>query len=63
MEWFIKTVEWLKGKKTYFLSFGAMLTAIGIYLSGDITLMEMVEAIWAAILAMTIRAGVSKSGK
>jgi hypothetical protein len=38
-----------------------MLTAIGAYLSGTIGVKELVEAIFAAITAMTLRASITKS--
>ncbi len=61
MQWFLDAIEWLKGKKTYFFSIGTILTVIGTYLSGDITFIMMAQAIWAAIMAMLVRAGISKS--
>lgn len=61
MQWFLNAIEWLKGKKVYFLSVSAILAAVGAYLGAEITLIQMVQAIWAAILAMGLRAGITKS--
>lgn len=61
MEWFLKAIEWLKGKKAYLLLASAVLGAIGAYLGGEITLVQMASAIWAAITGMAFRAGIAKS--
>ena len=57
----MKTIrEWLAGKKTYFVAVGAIIGAIAAYASGEIEAFAAIEAIVAAVLAMTVRAGVSK---
>lgn len=61
MDWFLKAIEWLKGKKVYLLMASAILAAIGAYLGGDITLIQMAQAIWAAVTGGAFRAAISKS--
>lgn len=48
-------LNFLSGWKTYIVGAGAIVTAIGAYASGAITLVEMVAAIFAAIQTMNIR--------
>jgi hypothetical protein len=56
--------EWMKGKKTYFVGVLGILGAVVGFLSGDIDLAKMIEAIWMALAAMGIRAGIStEAGK
>lgn len=55
-------LEKLKGFKTYIVAAAAILTAVGAWLGGEMALGSMVEAIFAAVTAMTIRAGIAKSG-
>ena len=45
------------GKKTYILAVGAILTALGAWLSGTMELGAFVEAVVAASMAMTLRKG------
>lgn len=59
MEWLKKLIEKLAGYKTYILGVGAILTAIGAYLGGTIDAKQLAEAIWAALIAMGIRHGVT----
>ncbi len=47
--------NFLSGYKTYILGVAAILTAIGGYASGTITLPELVAAIFAAVQTMNIR--------
>jgi hypothetical protein len=49
----------LNGYKVYFLSIGAILTAIGGYLSGALDLNGLVQAVWAALIAMGLRHGIT----
>ncbi len=51
---------WLQGYKTYIIAGGAILTALGAYLSGSISLTELISAIFAALTAMTLRSAISK---
>lgn len=48
-------MNFLSGWKTYIVAAGAIITAIGGYASGAITLPELVSAIFAAVGTMTIR--------
>ena len=54
--------SWLEGKKTYLLAAATILGAISTYLAGAITFMQLVEAVMAALTAMSLRAGITKSG-
>lgn len=47
-----KFLEWLKGKRTVFVQLGAIFAAIGAYLTGELSLMEMGGALWAALTAI-----------
>lgn len=49
----------LSGYKTYVVAIAAIMTAVGAYLTGALDLKGMIEAIWTAIMAMTIRHGVT----
>lgn len=49
----------LSGWKTYIVAVAGILTALGAYLNGAITIAQLGEAIWAGIMAMTIRHGVT----
>lgn len=49
----------LNGYKSYIIGAGAILTAVGAYLNGAITLKDCIEACWAAVMAMTIRHGIT----
>lgn len=51
--------EKLNGWKTYIIGVAAILTALGAYLNHTITVKELIEAVWAAIMAMTIRHGIT----
>lgn len=59
MNWLTTLLAKLNGWKTYFLGGGAILTAIGSYLSGVIDLKTAVEAVWAALGLMTLRHGIT----
>jgi len=54
-----KIREKLKGLKTYILGALGIITTVATYLVGDIELGQAGELIWTAVLAMTIRAGVT----
>lgn len=56
-------MDWLKGKKVYFISASAILAAFAGFLDDQITFIQMLEAAWIAILAMAGRAAISKVGK
>ena len=55
-----KILEFLKGRKTYFLMAGAILTAIGGYLGGELSTKELIEALFLALGMIGLRLGVSK---
>ena len=52
--------EWLRGKKSYLVGVGAIVAAVLGFAEGEIELPALVAAITAAIMAMTIRAGIAK---
>ena len=56
----MKIIGWLKNKKSYIVGSGAILTAIGACLSGTIDVTTMIEAIFAGVALMTLRAGIAK---
>lgn len=52
--------EWLAGKKTYIVCIGAIVAAVSAFAGGELDTAGMVEAIFAAIMAATLRAGIGK---
>jgi len=52
----------LKGYKTYVLAAIGLITAVAAWLIGDLATPDMIEAVFAALAAMTLRAGIAKSG-
>ena len=52
--------DWLAGKKTYLVGIAAILGAVIAWASGEVDLPATVAAITAAIMGMTMRAGVAK---
>lgn len=59
MEFIKNLLAKLNGYKTYVLGVAGILTALGAYLNGAMTLQQLAEAVWASIMAMTIRHGVT----
>lgn len=59
MQWITDLLAKLNGWKTYILGVGAILTAIGTYLAGGLDLKSAAEAVWAAVMAMSIRHGIT----
>lgn len=49
----------LQGWKVYILGAGAILTAVGAYIGGALDLKGLLEAVWAALIAMSIRHGIT----
>jgi hypothetical protein len=58
---FAKVIAWLQGYKTYVVCAGALLTAAGSYLDGAIDKKTLVEAIFAALAAASVRHGITTS--
>ena len=56
-----KVKGWLSGKKTYLVCAAAILAAVIAYSQDQVTLIQLIEAVLAAIGGMTLRAGVTKS--
>lgn len=57
MDWLTNIFDWLQGKKTYFVCASAILTALIAYINKSISLTELIAAVYAAISAMTLKAG------
>jgi hypothetical protein len=53
----------LKGKRTYVIAFGIVLTAVGSWFAGDINLQEAVITILAGLGLGTLRASVDTTEK
>ncbi len=49
----------LKGKKTYFTAAAAVITALGAYFAGEVTLPATITAVFGTLMAVFIRSGVS----
>jgi len=58
-----KIKVFLAGRKTYLIGLAAILGAAIAWSQGQMETTQAVEAIIAAILAMTLRAGITKSGQ
>ena len=58
METLAKLRGILIGKKTYVLALGAIIGTVVAWMNGQVTDIEAVQQIWAALVATTIRAGV-----
>ena len=54
-------IDWLKGKKVYFICASAILAAFTGWLQDEISLIQFVEAIFIALGAMALRAGMAKT--
>lgn len=52
----------LSGGKTYLVCIGAIVTALVAFANGGIDVIGLGQAIFAAVVAMTMRAGIAKSG-
>jgi hypothetical protein len=57
----IKAKDWLAGKKTYLVGIASIVAIVLAYSQGDMSAAESIKAIVAAIMAMTIRAGVTST--
>ena len=55
--------DYLKGKKTYVTAFLAVVAAVGSYMLDEIPLKDMIEAVFAALTAMTIRAAITSEAE
>ena len=53
----------LSGKKTYLVAAVAIIGSVVAWLDGSIDMPTLAQSITAAILAATIRAGITKSGE
>lgn len=53
-------MNFLNGKKTYIVSIGGVLLAVGGYLTGALSIGEAFDAAIAATLGSTVRHGIAK---
>lgn len=51
--------DWLRGKKTYLVAAAGIIAALASWSSGDIDTAKLIESVWGAVLAVTIRAGIT----
>ena len=56
-------MEALKGKKTYFTAGAAVLTALGAYFSGEVNLVVMIQTVFAALMVVFLRHGVTSEAE
>lgn len=56
-------ISFLSGKKTYLLGICGLLYAVGGYFSGHIDQQTALDAVWASLSLMGLRAGVAKIGQ
>ena len=49
----------LSGKKTYFTAAAAIITALGAYLTGGVDLTVTIQAVFAALMVIFLRKGVT----
>lgn len=54
--------EKLAGKKTYIVAAAGIIGAVAAWVSGTLPPDKAIEMIWAAVMGMTMRAGVAKVG-
>lgn len=52
--------EWLKGKKTIITSISAVLVAVAAWASGEASITTVIEAAFAAAMAMGLHAAVTR---
>jgi len=55
--------EFLQGKKTYFVAIIGILTATVAWSQGELTGLQFVEALYASVLAVCVRAGIVNATK
>ncbi len=60
---FTKIRDALKGKKAYLIGIAAVLLALGSYASDELTGKELISAVFVAVEAMAIRAGIATGKK
>lgn len=53
----------LKGKKTYFTAAAAVITALGAYFAGEVDLTTTISAVFATLMAVFLRQGVTSEAK
>ena len=53
----------LSGKKTYFTAGAAVLTALGAYFAGEVDLTVTIQAVFAALMVVFLRSGVTKEAE
>ena len=53
----------LSGKKTYFTAGAAVLTALGAYFAGEVDLQTTISALFASLMAICLRKGITSEAK
>jgi len=56
-----KIKDFLKGKKSYLVGAAAIITAVVAFSQDQLTVTQLVEAVFASVMGMTIRAGIAKA--
>lgn len=59
---FAKIEAFLQGKKAYLVMLSGIIAAVLGYAEGQLTILQMASAIWAALGLGALRSGISKSG-
>ena len=60
---FQKIEQWLQGKKAYIVMLSGIIAALLGYLDGQLTIMQALTALWAALGLGAIRSGIGKVTK
>lgn len=63
MEFITKIKTILQGYKTYLVGVGAIIAAILAFIGGEMDIVATVQSIIAAVMTMTVRAGVATAAK
>jgi len=56
-----KIEAWLQGKKTYLVMVGGVIAAVVGFLNKDLSLIQLISAIWAALGLGALRSGIEKT--
>ena len=57
----MKLIQFLKGKKTYLLGLAGLAYAIGGFSTGHLAQKEALDAAWASLTVIMMRAGIKNS--
>lgn len=59
----MNVLELLQGKKSYIIAAAIILTALGAFLNGDVTLVQAIETVLAGLGLASLRAGIAGGPK